>query len=251
MERKAIVAEALAGCSVKTLQARGIEWRTCSDEALLALRKRRTLKWLFAFTGYGPPVVGILRARGLDWHTAREEEIRAAITQHQQAVAARHEARTKVVPFEGRMITKSELARLSGVPVETLSSRRSALGSWAAVVLETQARPGRWRKRKLHGYGGGRPPLVETIDGETRTRREWLAFVGITRQGLYNAAHKHGRSAAEELIDRVRARRSDAAHAPASVASDQPPRVVRGDQRVSACAASGRGAANDTKEVAA
>lgn len=248
MERKAIVAEALAGCSVKTLQARGIEWRTCSDEALLALRKRRTLKWLFAFTGYGPPVVGMLRARGLDWHTAREEEIRTAITQHQQAVAARRDTRTKVVPFEGRMITKSELARLSGVPVETLSSRRSALGSWAAVVAETQARPGRWRKQ--HSCGG-RKPLVETIDGETRTRREWLAFVGITKQGLYNAAHKHGRSAAEELIDRVRARRSDAAHTPASVASDPTPRMVRGDRSVSACAASGRGAARETKEVAA
>lgn len=248
MERKAIVAEALAGCSVKTLQARGIEWRTCSDEALLALRKRRTLKWLFAFTGYGPPVVGMLRARGLDWHTAREEEIRAAITGHQQAVAARHEARTKVVPFEGRMITKSELARLSGVPVETLSSRRSALGSWAAVVAETQARPGRWRKLRSCG---GRPPLVETIDGETRTRREWLAFVRLTKQGLHNAAHKHGRSAAEELTERVKARRSDAAHTPASVASDPTPRMVRGDRSVSACAASGRGAANDTKEVAA
>lgn len=250
MERKAIVAEALAGCSVKTLQARGLDWRTCSDEALLALRKRRTLKWLFAFTGYGPPVVEMLRARGLDWRTAREAEIRAAVTQHQQEVAARLAARTKVVPFEGRMITKREFARLSGVPAETLSSRRSALGSWAAVVAETQARPGRWRKRKLHGYGDGRKPLVETIDGETRTRREWLALVGITRQGLYNAAHKHGRSAAQELIERVRARRSDAAHAPASVASDQPPRVVRGDQRVSACVASGCGA-NDSKEVAA
>lgn len=248
MERKAIVAEALAGCSVKTLQARGIDWRTCSDEALLALRKRRTLKWLFAFTGYGPPVVGMLRARGLDWHTAREEEIRTAITQHQQAVAARRDTRTKVVPFEGRMITKSELARLSGVPVETLSSRRSALGSWAAVVAETQARPGRWRKQ--HSCGG-RKPLVETIDGETRTRREWLAFVGITKQGLYNAAHKHGRSAAEELIERVRARRSDAAHAPASVASDPTPRMVRGDRSVSACAASGRGAASETKEEVA
>ena len=249
MGRRAIVAEAIAGCSVKTLRAHGLDWKTCSDEALLALRKRRTLKWLYAFTGFGFPVVGILRARGFDWKTAREEEIRAAITQHQQAVAARHDTRTKIIPFEGRMITKRELARLSGVPVETLSSRRSALGSWAAVVAETQARPGRWRK--LHSHGG-RKPLVETIDGETRTRREWLAFVGITKQGLYNAAHKHGRSACEELIDRVRARRSDAAHvAPASVASVQTPRMVRGDQRVSACAVSGRGAANDGKAVAA
>lgn len=254
MERKEIVAEALAGCSVKTLEAAGINWRLCSDATLLARRERRSHRWLAKLSGYEPNyAVTVLRRYGVAWKTAPEEQIKSAI---EDAVRRGRETLTrKCSPIEhnGRWYTVDEFAALVDLPAKLLRRRRVALRSWAVVASETIARPGKWHDPPRYGSpsrSGGRPSPLLTIDGETRTQRQWIADLGLDRRTPWKAAKKAGHSTADEITARVRARRSDAAHAPASVASVQTTRMVRGDRSVSACAASGRGA-NDSKEVAA
>jgi len=119
------------------------------------------------------------------------------------------------------------------------------------VAAETKALPDKVRKTEWDGRKDIRDLPLVTIDGETRRRADWLALIGLTKQGLHKAACRAGRELSEELTLRVRARRSDAAHAPASsVASDQRRGMVSRAGAVSACVASGSGA-NDTREVAA
>lgn len=213
----------------------------------------RTIKWLESFTGYsGKYAREVLRLSGLDWRTATESQIRHAINRNVNRARAVMTRKSAPIEHDGRRWTVDEFAALVGATPRAIRARRARFGEWAQVVERSLAVRGKWSAGYALGGSKGRPPMRITIDGETRLRAEWLAVAEMTKQGLWKAARKHGRTTTEELIDRVRARRSDAAHAaPASVASDQPPRVVRGDQRVSACAASGRGAANDTKEVAA
>ena len=246
--RSAEVAEALAGCSVKTLEKRGVDWRTCSDEALIALRGKRSQKWLSALTGFTHEwALVLLRRAGLDWRTASDEDIKSATS---DAMKVEYD-RFKIISVGANKYTVDEYASLVDLSRSTLLRRRVQFGSWARVVEETTRRPGRWRAKR-RGSVGGRPPKRVEIDGEIRLYSEWLAMVSLTKQGISKAARRNGRTTDEELTIRVRARRSDAAHAPAStaVASDQPPLVVSGDRAVSACVASGRGA-NDSKEVAA
>lgn len=219
----------------------------------MGLRKEfRTIEWLGSFTGYVyQHAIEVLRRAGVDWRAASEAEIRRAVIANLNRARAVKTRKATPIEHGGRRWTVADFAALVGVEPRTMLARRSKYG-WAKAVALSLATPGKWARGNVASERGarrGRPLMVETIDGETRTRREWLALVELTRQGLHNAARKHGRSASEELIDRVRARRSDAAHvAPASVASVQTPRMVRGDQRVSACAASGCGAANDNKQ---
>lgn len=246
--RSAEVAEALAGCSVKTLEKRGVDWRTCSDEALITLRGKRSQKWLSALTGFTHEwALVLLRRAGLDWKTASIEDIKSATTGAMKIV---HD-RFKIISVGPNHYTVDEYASLVDLPRSTLLRRRVQFGSWARVVEETTNRPGRWRAKR-RGNVGGRPQKRVEIDGEIRLYSEWLAMLSLTKQGISKAARRNGRSTAEELTVRVRARRSNAAHAPASaaVASDQPPLVVSGDRVASACVASGRGA-NDGKAVAA
>ena len=250
MGRKKAVAEILSGLSVKTIERRGVDWRTCSDEALIALRGKRSRKWLESFTGYTAQwATEMLKRAGLDWKTADPEEIRRAL-----AVAMdRERHRLEIIRDGSRRYTVAEYAAAVGISLSTLRSRRQRLGSWERVVKEIKQRPGLWgTPRKGQKPGAGRPAQRFTIDGETRSLREWIAILDLSRAGVWKSAKRNGRSTAEELTIRVRARRSDAAHAPAStaVASDQPPLVVSGDRVASACVASGRGA-NDTKARAA
>lgn len=248
MGRKKAVAEILSGLSVKTIERRGVDWRTCSDEALIALRGKRSQKWLSALTGFTHEwALVLLRRAGLDWRTASVEDIKSATS---DAMKVEYD-RFKIISVGANKYTVNEYASLVDLPRSTLLRRRVQFGSWARVVEETTKRPGRWRAKR-QGSVGGRPQKRVEIDGEIRLYSEWLAMVSLTKQGISKAARRNGRTTDEELTIRVRARRSDAAHAPAStaVASDQPPLVVSGDRAVSACVASGRGA-NDGKAVAA
>lgn len=218
----------------------------------MGLRKEfRTIEWLESFTGYsGEYAREVLRLSGLDWRTATESQIRREIIANLDRARAVKTRKATPIEHGGRRWTVDEFAALVGATPRAIRSRRARFGEWARVVERSLAVRGKWSAGHALGGSKGRPPMRITIDGETRLRAEWLAVAEMTKQGLWKAARKHGRTTTEELIERVRARRSDAAHAPASVSSDQPPRVVRGDQRVSACAASGRGA-NDGKAVAA
>jgi hypothetical protein len=252
-QRKA-AAEILSGLSIKTIERRGVDWRTCSDEALIALRgeSERTSKWLETFTGYTAQwAAEMLKRAGLDWKTASLDAIRRAL-----AVAMDRERHRLEIIRDGKSrYTVAEYAAAVGISLSTLRSRRRRLGSWERVVQEIHRRPGLWgTSRKGRKPSPGRPEHRFTIDGETRSLRGWCAELDMTRAGVWKAAKRNKRTTAEELTERVRARRSDAVHAPAStaVAYDQPPRVVRGDRVASACAASERGAvANDSKEAAA
>lgn len=247
--RKRAAAEILSGMSTRTIERRGIDWRTCSEEALIALRGRRTTKWLESFTGYTAPwATEIMRRAGLDWRTAHVDEIRREIDKAMIAANARFE----IIRDGARRYTVDQYAQVTSLKRTTLLHRRSRLGSWDRVVEATKKRPGIWQtSRTPRSVSPGRPEQQFTIDGEMHSLRGWCAILDLTRGGLWKAAKRNKRSTAEELTARVRARRSDAAHAPASVASDQPPRVVRGDQRVSACAASERGANNNEQRGAA
>jgi len=213
----------------------------------------RTLEWLESFTGYsGEYAREVLRIAGLDWRAAPESQIRRAINRNVNRARAVMTRKSAPIEHAKRRWTVEEFAALVGATPSALRARRGRLGSWDRVVERSLAARGKWSAGHTRGWSKGRPPLRITIDGETRTRSEWLVVAEMTKQGLWKAARRNGRTTTEELIDRVRARRSDAAHvAPASVASVQTPRMVRGDQRVSACAVSGRGAANDGKAVAA
>lgn len=212
----------------------------------------RTIKWLESFTGYsGKYAREVLRLSGLDWRTATESQIRHAINRNVNRARAVMTRKSAPIEHDGRRWTVDEFAALVGATPRAIRARRARFGEWAQVVERSLAVRGKWSAGYALGGSKGRPPMRITIDGETRLRAEWLAVAEMTKQGLWKAARKHGRTTTEELIDRVRARRSDAAHAaPASVASDQPPLVVSGDRAVSACVASGRGA-NDGKAVAA
>ena len=250
--RSAEVAEALAGCSVKTLEKRGVDWKRCEKRDLLKWRARRSVKWLERLTGYTyQSSVEAIRGR-VDWRVDSEEEIKAAINAHLAECERRKYERTHPIEHDGRRWTIDEFAALVDVTTYTLCSRLRRLGSWKIVAAASIANPGRWGNWAARGNTKGRPRDTYTIDGETRSLREWCAFLDLSRGGVWKSAKRNGRSTAEELTIRVRARRSDAAHAPAStaVASDQPPLVVSGDRAVSACVASGRGA-NDGKAVAA
>lgn len=250
MGRRKAAAEILSGLSVKTIERRGVDWRTCSDDALIALRSKRSSKWLASFTGYTAPwAAEVLRRAGVDWRTADERDIRQAI----KTAMDRANARFEIIRDGDHRYTVDAYAKLTGISRSALLNRRARLGSWDRVVKATKKRPGVWQTpRAARRPSPGRPEQRIAIDGEVRSFREWVALLDLSRAGVWKSAKRNGRSTAEELTIRVRARRSDTAHvAPASVASVQTPRMVRGDQRVSACAASGRGATNDTKEVAA
>lgn len=212
----------------------------------------RTIEWLESFTGYsGEYAREVLRLSGLDWRTATESQIRHAINRNVNRARAVMTRKSAPIEHDGRRWTVDEFAALVGATPRAIRARRARFGEWARVVERSLAVRGKWSAGHALVGSKGRPPMRITIDGETRLRAEWLAVAEMTKQGLWKAARKHGRTTTEELIERVRARRSDAAPAPASVASVQTSRMVRGDQRVSACAASGRGANNNEQRGAA
>lgn len=209
----------------------------------------RSLDWLESFTGYVRVyAVEVLRRAGVDWRSAPESQIRRAINSNVNRARAVMTRKSAPIEYGGRRWTVEEFAALVGATPRAIRGRRARLGEWSLVVERSLAVRGQWSIGRAYGGSKERPPMRITIDGETRLRSEWLVIAEMTKQGLWKAAKRNGRTTTEELIDRVRARRSDAAHAPASVASDQPPRVVRGDQHGSVCAASGRGAANDNEQ---
>lgn len=259
MRRNKTAAESLSKCSVNTLRAHGVDWKSCHKSTLSRFReRRRDREWLARFTGFSACwSIAILSAAGVKWMRATRRQIAQAITAHQRKLKAQRSKATVRLTVRGKRVTLDEFARRVGVEPRVLRRRHRKIGSWSRVVEASLACPGRWSNGSLGHIGErgiGRPPRRVEIDGETRLYSEWLSIVDLTKQGIWKAAKRSGRTTTEELTVRVRARRSDAVHAPAStaVASDQPPRVVRGDRVASACAASERGAvANDSKEAAA
>lgn len=205
----------------------------------------RDARWLAAFTGYcANYAASLLRSHGLDWHRASVSQIRRVINAQADRARRARQARAKFIVVGGRRVSVRAFAERVGVSSVTILRRRRVLGSWRAVIELSLATAG---QRRI-GKSTGRPAALIEIDGETRTPAEWRAMLGVSHTAVHRGARKHGRTVHEELIDRVKTRRSDAAHAPASVASDPTLRMVRGDRSVSACAASGRGAANDNEQ---
>jgi hypothetical protein len=207
MVRKKTAAEILSGLSARTIEKCGVDWRTCSDEALIALRSKRSQKWLSALTGFTHEwALVLLRRAGLNWKTASVEDIKSATTGAMKIECDRF----KIISVGPNKYTVDEYAALVDLSRSTLLRRRVQFGSWARVVEETAKRPGRWRAKRS-GNVGGRPPRRVEIDGETRLYSEWLSIVDLTKQGIWKAAKRSGRTTTEELTERVRARRSDAA----------------------------------------
>jgi hypothetical protein len=213
----------------------------------------RKLVWLENFTGFNcSHAVRVLARSGVNWREASEDEIRRAIDAHIEAERVLRKERRAPVVIDGVGYTRATFAKAIGISEQTLQRRENAAGSLIAalrsIVLDGVApRP---RKVATSRKGAGRKSILLEIDGETRTRREWLESLGISKQAIWKAALLADHSTAKEIAQRVRARRSAAAHAPASVASDQPRGMVPSDRAVSACAASGL-SANDAREVAA
>lgn len=192
--------------------------------------RARTFAQLEALTGYTPTWARqLLRNRGVNWKWAPEAEIKAAVTAHLEE--QRKRAAESIAAH----------ARRLGIGETTLHERVARHGLEAALAMGGPI-PHRGRaRRRGRRLVRGRPPVLPAPAAVLA--RE----VGLSRSGIYAAAKRNGRTILEEL----EARRSDAAHAPASsVASDQRPRMVRGSSAASACVASGSGA-NDTREVAA
>lgn len=196
--------------------------------------RARTFAQLETLTGYTPTWARqLLRNRGVNWKWAPEAEIRAAVTAHLEE--QRKRAAGSIAAH----------ARRLGIGETTLHERIARHGLEAALAMggpkphsERRRRGGRRHGRRLTR---GRPPVLPAPAAVLA--RE----IGLSRSGIYAAAKRNGRTILEEL----EARRSDAAHAPASsVASDQRRGMVSRAGAVSACVASGSGA-NDSREVAA
>lgn len=219
------------------------------------MKNGRSLKWLEGLTGFtASHAVKLLARAGLTWHTAEASEIKRVIVAHLERERRDREERRAPIVIEGRGYTRRQFARALSIDPATLHDRELKAGSLVEAIRLLLAEG---IERRMVNYnraprpGSGRKSPLVTIDGETRRRADWLALIGLTKQGLHKAACRAGRELSEELTLRVRARRSDAAHAPASsVASDQRRGMVSRAGAVSACVASGSGA-NDTREVAA
>lgn len=208
----------------------------------------RSHVWLAKFTGYSALwAVRVLSQRGLDWRRAPVSQIKAAVIDQSKLVHKHRLSQTTKLTYEGKRITAEEFGALVGVEGYVIIRRYHRLGSWAKVIRESLARPGAWDRLKGRRKRGGRPSSTVTVDGCSKPRKEWLALIDMTKQGIHKAAKKNGRTTSEEIEIRVRRWLSDTAGATAlEVSFDQPPHMVCGDRTVGAPAAS-----ESRKEVAA
>jgi hypothetical protein len=172
--------------------------------------EERTVEWLEKLTGYEYTTARkILLLARVSWKRAPKSEICEAVRAHLALTRmVREPARRAQFVIDGRALNINQLAEALGVRHRTLRCRRRIHGSWVAALASLIAdAPRKYRPYKRANCPGAPPKLVE-IDGEIRKQSDWLASVSLTRQGLWKAAHRHGCSIDEELITRVRARRS-------------------------------------------